>query len=59
MKPTHIHTEADLETALAALVAADPRFAKLIAAAGRPPCWPIAPEQIGKTAAAFLVFCKC
>jgi DNA-3-methyladenine glycosylase II len=37
MKPTHIHTEADLETALAALVAADPRFAKLIAAAGRPP----------------------
>jgi len=29
MKPTHIHTEADLETALAALVAADPRFVML------------------------------
>jgi DNA-3-methyladenine glycosylase II len=37
MKPTHIHTEADLDTALAALAAVDPRFAELIAAAGRPP----------------------
>jgi DNA-3-methyladenine glycosylase II len=37
MKPTHIHTEADLDTALASLAAADPRFAKLIATAGRPP----------------------
>jgi DNA-3-methyladenine glycosylase II len=37
MKPTHIHTEADLDTALAALAAADPRFTELIAAAGRPP----------------------
>jgi len=37
MKPTHIHTEADLDAALAALVAADRRFVELIAAAGRPP----------------------
>ncbi len=37
MKPTHIHTEADLDIALASLAAADPRFAKLIATAGRPP----------------------
>jgi DNA-3-methyladenine glycosylase II len=37
MKPTHIHTEADLDTALAALAAADPRFTELIATTGRPP----------------------
>src|SRR5271167_1932167 len=36
-KQTHIHTEADLEAALAALGAADPRFVALIAEAGRPP----------------------
>ncbi|HXX49773.1 MAG TPA: DNA-3-methyladenine glycosylase 2 family protein [Xanthobacteraceae bacterium] len=34
---THIHCESDLEAALAALVAADPRFATLVARAGRPP----------------------
>jgi DNA-3-methyladenine glycosylase II len=34
---THIRTETDLDTALAALGRADPRFAALIAAAGRPP----------------------
>jgi DNA-3-methyladenine glycosylase II len=34
---THIHTEADLDLALAALGQADPRFLALIAAAGRPP----------------------
>jgi DNA-3-methyladenine glycosylase II len=34
---THIRCESDLDAALAALVAADPRFAALIAAAGRPP----------------------
>jgi DNA-3-methyladenine glycosylase II len=34
---THIHCENDLEAALATLVAADPRFATLIARAGRPP----------------------
>ncbi len=34
---THIRTEADLDAALAALGAADPRFVALIAAAGRPP----------------------
>jgi DNA-3-methyladenine glycosylase II len=32
-----IHTEADLDHALAGLVAADPRFADLLAIAGRPP----------------------
>jgi DNA-3-methyladenine glycosylase II len=37
MAPAHIHTEADLDAALAALGNADPRFAALIAAAGRPP----------------------
>lgn len=37
MQLTHIHTEADLEAGLAALAAADRRFADLIAAAGRPP----------------------
>jgi DNA-3-methyladenine glycosylase II len=37
MTPTHIHTEADLDAALVALVATDRRFADLIAAAGRPP----------------------
>jgi len=34
---THIHTEADLDLALAALGRADPRFLALVAAAGRPP----------------------
>src|SRR5438270_9462600 len=34
---THIRTETDLDMALAALTAADPRFAALIARAGRPP----------------------
>jgi len=34
---THIRTETDLDMALAALTAADPRFAALIAHAGRPP----------------------
>jgi DNA-3-methyladenine glycosylase II len=34
---THIHTEADLDLALAALGKADPRFLKLMATAGRPP----------------------
>ena len=34
---THIHCESDLDTALAALIAADPRFTALIARAGRPP----------------------
>jgi DNA-3-methyladenine glycosylase II len=33
---THIHTEADLEAGLAALALAEPRFAALIAEAGRP-----------------------
>src|SRR4051812_12016204 len=32
-----IHTEADLDTGLAALTKADPRFAPLLAAHGRPP----------------------
>jgi DNA-3-methyladenine glycosylase II len=36
--PDHrIHTEADLDHGIAALIAADPRFAALIAEAGRPP----------------------
>ena len=35
--PSHIHTEADLDAALAALGAADLRFAALVAKAGRPP----------------------
>ena len=34
---THIRSEHDLDTALAALSKADPRFATLIATAGRPP----------------------
>ncbi len=34
---THIRSEDDLEAALAALTKADPRFAALIAAGGRPP----------------------
>lgn len=34
---THIRTEADLDLALAALGAADPRLLSLVAAAGRPP----------------------
>jgi len=37
MAPSRIHTEADLDTALAALARAEPRFAALIEAAGRPP----------------------
>jgi len=37
MQHTHIHTEADLDAGLTALAAADPRFAELLAAAGRPP----------------------
>jgi DNA-3-methyladenine glycosylase II len=37
MQQTHIHTEADLDAALAALAAADSRFAGLLVAAGRPP----------------------
>src|SRR5229473_2885943 len=32
-----IHTEADLDTAIAQLVAADPRFGEVLARAGRPP----------------------
>src|SRR2546429_7583602 len=36
MQP-HIHTESDLDAALAALSLADPRFGPLLAAAGRPP----------------------
>jgi DNA-3-methyladenine glycosylase II len=35
--PSHIHTEADLDAALTALGEADPRFAALVAKAGRPP----------------------
>src|SRR5271167_340127 len=34
---THIRTESDLDAALAALTAADPRFAAVIAKGGRPP----------------------
>jgi DNA-3-methyladenine glycosylase II len=34
---SHIHTDADLEAALAALRVADPRFIAILAAAGRPP----------------------
>jgi DNA-3-methyladenine glycosylase II len=34
---SHIHTEADLDAALAALGEADPRFVALVAKAGRPP----------------------
>ena len=34
---THIHTEADLDAALTGLIAADPRLAAVLAAAGRPP----------------------
>ncbi len=34
---THIHTEADLDAALAAIGKADPRFSALVAQAGRPP----------------------
>src|SRR5580704_3524662 len=37
MPDHHIHTEADLDSALAALTQAEPRFAVLIAEAGRPP----------------------
>jgi len=34
---SHIHSESDLDTALAALATADPRFTALLASAGRPP----------------------
>jgi DNA-3-methyladenine glycosylase II len=37
MTQSHIHTDADLDTALTALGRADPRFVALLAAAGRPP----------------------
>jgi DNA-3-methyladenine glycosylase II len=37
MTQTHIHTDADLDAGLAALRRADPRFAALLATAGRPP----------------------
>jgi DNA-3-methyladenine glycosylase II len=37
MPHSHIHTEADLDAALAALGNVDPRFVPLIAKAGRPP----------------------
>ncbi len=37
MKHSHIHTEDDLDAALAALGKTDPRFATLLAKAGRPP----------------------
>jgi DNA-3-methyladenine glycosylase II len=37
MAQSHIHTEADLDAALAALGQADPRFVALLAKAGRPP----------------------
>ena len=37
MSDHRIHTESDLDRGIAALVAADPRFAALIAKAGRPP----------------------
>jgi len=37
MTRSHIHTEADLDAALAALGQADPRFVALLASAGRPP----------------------
>ena len=36
-KSSHIHTDADLDAALAALGHADPRFVALMATAGRPP----------------------
>jgi DNA-3-methyladenine glycosylase II len=36
-KLSHIRSESDLDAAIAALVRADPRFAALIATAGRPP----------------------
>ena len=34
---THIHTETDLDNAIAALVALDPRWAPIVARTGRPP----------------------
>jgi DNA-3-methyladenine glycosylase II len=37
MTQSHIHTDADLDVGLAALRRADPRFAALLATAGRPP----------------------
>ena len=37
MSQSHIHSEADLDAALAALGQADPRFVALLAEAGRPP----------------------
>ncbi|MBZ0148061.1 MAG: DNA-3-methyladenine glycosylase 2 family protein, partial [Pseudorhodoplanes sp.] len=35
--PRYLHTEADLDAALAKLVLADPRLAPVLAKAGRPP----------------------
>jgi len=35
--PAYIHTESDLENAVAALIAADPRFAAVAARTGKPP----------------------
>jgi DNA-3-methyladenine glycosylase II len=35
--PRYLHTEADLDAALAKLVLADPRLAPVLATAGRPP----------------------
>src|SRR5947207_2404973 len=35
--PTHIHTETDLENAIAALIALDPRWASIVERAERPP----------------------
>jgi DNA-3-methyladenine glycosylase II len=35
--PSHIHTEADLDVALAGLLAADPRLSDVLKIAGRPP----------------------
>ena len=37
MAHSYIHSEADLDAALAALGKADPRFVPLLAQAGRPP----------------------
>src|SRR5262252_5867113 len=37
MASFYIHTEADLDTALAALIAADPRMSAVMSMAGRPP----------------------
>lgn len=47
---THIRTESDLDAALAALVAADPRFDAVIAKSGRPPLRRRADGYIGLAA---------